>query len=166
MAKKQELIADKDRGPKAHQKENAGVPAVVENPASGSQAGVPALIADLGTKGKKRFASFFTDNIRNKNTREAYHRAACQFFDWCQAHGLAVDTIESFHVSAYIEQLESRKGKVDRQAASGRHSDALRLAGGGPNHPIKPCSRRPRTQTRGQPGSDADSRCRPNEAAP
>lgn len=111
MAKKQELITDKDRVAEAHQKGSAGVPVVREAKSSRSQAGIPALIADLGTKGKKRFASFFTDNIRNKNTREAYHRAACQFFDWCQAHGLAVDTIESFHVSAYIELLSQEKEK-------------------------------------------------------
>ena len=32
---------------------------------------VPSLIASLGTKEKKRFTTFFTDNIRNRNTREA-----------------------------------------------------------------------------------------------
>ena len=27
--------------------------------------------------------SFFTANSRNKNTRRAYHKAACRFSDWC-----------------------------------------------------------------------------------
>jgi hypothetical protein len=48
---------------------------------------VPATIADLGPRASKRFATFFTDNIRNPNTRRAYHRSAAQFFDWCASQG-------------------------------------------------------------------------------
>ena len=72
---------------------------------------VPALVAELGAKAKKRFTAFFTDNIRNRNTREAYFRAAFQFFQWCDEHRLSVETVESFHVSAYVEQLGEEKSK-------------------------------------------------------
>ncbi len=50
-----------------------------------------------------------TDNIRNPNTREAYHRNVLDFFAWCEKRGLDFATIESFHVSGYIEELMKRK---------------------------------------------------------
>jgi len=46
-----------------------------------------------------------TDKYRNKKTREAYHRNACQFFEWCEYRKLAFADIESFHVSAYVEEM-------------------------------------------------------------
>ena len=66
---------------------------------------VPATIAEVGPKASKRFFTFFTDNIRNANTRAAYHRAACRFFEWCEANSLPFLKIESYHVSAYVEFL-------------------------------------------------------------
>lgn len=72
---------------------------------------VPAAIAACGRKAAKRFVTFFSDNIRNPNTRAAYHRAALQYFDWCQQRGLDFQQIESFHVSAYVEQMVSEKSK-------------------------------------------------------
>ena len=66
---------------------------------------IPAVIADEGTQASERFFTFFTDSIRNKNTRTAYYRNARRFFDWAQARGLALKDIKSFHVSAYIEEL-------------------------------------------------------------
>lgn len=44
--------------------------------------------------------------IRNKNTREAYIRAARSFFAWCDDAGIGqlVD-IEPIHVAAYVESL-------------------------------------------------------------
>jgi site-specific recombinase XerD len=71
--------------------------------------GVPGLVARLGAKARNRYATFFTDNIRNSNTREAYARACYQFFAWCELHGLLAETIESYHVSAYIEVLSTEK---------------------------------------------------------
>jgi hypothetical protein len=44
-------------------------------------AAVPALIAARGQHADRRFVEFFTANIRNPNTRKAYYRAACEFFD-------------------------------------------------------------------------------------
>lgn len=55
----------------------------------------------------KRFTTYFTDELRNRHTREAYFRATFQFMTWCERHGLALELIESYHVSAYVEQLLS-----------------------------------------------------------
>ena len=72
---------------------------------------VPANIAVIGEKASKRFITFFTDNIRNPNTREAYHRNACQFFNWCDQPGLEFENVQSFHISAYVEELMTRMSK-------------------------------------------------------
>jgi hypothetical protein len=40
---------------------------------------VPVLIADAGARASRRFVQFFTANIRNPNTREAYARAINTF---------------------------------------------------------------------------------------
>lgn len=66
---------------------------------------LPATIVKLGESASRSFLSFFVDNIRNKNTREAYMRAVKRFFDWCDRRGLAFAQIQSFHVSAYVEEL-------------------------------------------------------------
>ena len=66
---------------------------------------VPALIGAVGEEARKRFFTFFTDQIENENTRQAYHRNACRFFEWCEAHGLGFEDIESYHVAAYREHL-------------------------------------------------------------
>src|SRR5271155_1932632 len=67
---------------------------------------LPALIGDAGEQAARRFLEFFAATIRNKNTREAYYRAVCRFFDWCESAriGTLVD-IEPIHVASYIESL-------------------------------------------------------------
>jgi integrase/recombinase XerD len=81
------------------------VPAVVE-PATAFPAGaIPAVIAGEGPEAAERFFIFFTDTIRNKNTRAAYYRNARRFFEWARDRGLALKEIKSFHVSAFIEEL-------------------------------------------------------------
>ena len=67
---------------------------------------VPSIVSDAGTKAKKRFATFFTDDIENENTRGAYLQASFKFFTWCEANGLEFEQIESFHVAAYREVLK------------------------------------------------------------
>ncbi len=69
------------------------------------QAVIPATIADAGDHASHRFFEFFTANIRNPNTRRAYHRAALAFFAWTQGRGLALGAIRPPHVAAYIEEL-------------------------------------------------------------
>jgi integrase/recombinase XerD len=82
--------------------DDAPLPATIERAATTT---IPAVIADEGPKASERFFTFFTDTIRNKNTRAAYYRNARRFFDWAQARRLALKDIKSFHVSAYIEEL-------------------------------------------------------------
>jgi site-specific recombinase XerD len=67
----------------------------------------PALVAAAGKRASYRFIEFFTAQIRNTHTRRAYARAATEFFDWLEAHGVTqITAIESGHVAAYVEQLQ------------------------------------------------------------
>ena len=66
---------------------------------------VPVAISAMGKNASRSFLSFFVDHIRNRNTREAYLRAANRFFGWCDLRGLKFEQVQSFHVSAYIEDL-------------------------------------------------------------
>ena len=66
---------------------------------------LPTIISTIGRRAEKRFLEFFTANIRNKNTRSAYHRAVTKFFTWCEERNLDLNQIEPIHVAAYIEQL-------------------------------------------------------------
>jgi site-specific recombinase XerD len=49
---------------------------------------VPALFVDAGEPAIQRFIEFFTANIRNRNTREAYTRAVTRFGQWCDQRSL------------------------------------------------------------------------------
>ena len=49
-----------------------------------SSLAVPAAIASAGDHAARRFLEFFAATIRNKNTRLAYYRAACNFFGWLE----------------------------------------------------------------------------------
>jgi integrase/recombinase XerD len=67
---------------------------------------LPALIAAAGKRASRRFVEFFTANIRNKNTREAYRRNINAFLAWCDAEtDMALDMIEPMVVAAYVEKL-------------------------------------------------------------
>jgi site-specific recombinase XerD len=71
-----------------------------------SQALVPTPIAAAGAHARRRFFEFFTANIRNRNTRQAYARAVAQFFRWCELRGLTeLGLLEPVHVAAYVEEL-------------------------------------------------------------
>jgi site-specific recombinase XerD len=72
---------------------------------AGGVAGVPAVVMAAGEKAGLRFVEFFTANIRNPNTRRAYHRACGDFFRWCGSRGLQLERIGPVHVAAYIEKL-------------------------------------------------------------
>lgn len=66
---------------------------------------VPAVIQSAGMKASRRFLEFFTAQIRNRNTREAYHRALIDFLAWCEDRRYDLDQIEPIRVAAYIEYL-------------------------------------------------------------
>ena len=71
---------------------------------------LPALIAGAGERAAWRFLEFFTGNIRNKNTRAAYARAAGAFLRWCEGQGIGeLGRVQPVHVAAYIEQLQGRR---------------------------------------------------------
>lgn len=64
---------------------------------------LPALIVRAGETAARRYVEFFTARVRNRNTRQAYGRAATSFLTWCDAFGLELTTIEPVHVAAWIE---------------------------------------------------------------
>lgn len=71
---------------------------------------LPALIAGAGQRAALCFLEFFTVNIRNRNTRAAYARAAEDFLRWCEGQGIAeLGRVQPVHVAAYIEQLQSKR---------------------------------------------------------
>lgn len=71
---------------------------------------LPALMAGAGERASLRFLEFFAANIRNKNTRAAYARAAAAFLRWCEGQGIgALGRVQPVHVAAYIEQLQAKR---------------------------------------------------------
>jgi len=71
---------------------------------------LPALIADAGDRAALRFLEYFTVNIRNKNTRAAYGRAAADFLGWCEGQGISeLGCLQPMHVAAYIELLQGMR---------------------------------------------------------
>jgi len=55
-------------------------------------------------RASERFWEFFTVNIRNRSTRQAYYHAVSQFARWREAFGLHdLKTVRPMHVAAYIE---------------------------------------------------------------
>ena len=76
---------------------------------------IPLQVAAAGATAARRFIEFFTANIRNRNTRQAYARAVCDFFRWCEGRGLRdLKRLEPVHVAAYVEQL----GDVPRRSSA------------------------------------------------
>jgi hypothetical protein len=45
---------------------------------------LPAIMAGAGKPATLRFLEFFIVNMRNRNTRAAYARAAGDFWSWCE----------------------------------------------------------------------------------
>ncbi len=81
-------------------------------------ANFPLLILREGENTTRRFLEFFTANIRNLNTREAYGRAVCQFFDWCEEREITLHKITPMVVAAYIEQHSSSLPTVKQHLAA------------------------------------------------
>ena len=67
---------------------------------------VPALVAQSGPDGMRRYLEFFAAHIRNPNTRSAYLTATTKFFAWCDRVGIHdLEGITRLHIAAYIEEL-------------------------------------------------------------
>ena len=72
------------------------------------EAYVPRVIERAGPEARNRFLQYFTADIRNAGTREAYARAIGQFFDWCDGCGCELNDINAIVVASYIELLTRR----------------------------------------------------------
>src|SRR5271168_5209699 len=93
-------------------------------PARAATRSLPALVASSGEPAARRFIDFFTSNIRNRNTREAYRRAVNEFLDWCEAHGVrSLAAVEPLQVATWIETLsrEVSAPTVKQKLAALRH---------------------------------------------
>jgi integrase/recombinase XerD len=85
--------------------------------------GLPALFVSA-LKAAERFWEFFAVNIRNKNTRRAYYKAACRFSGWCEGRGLFdLSKVKPLYVAAYIEDLQRTHSKPTVK----QHLAALRM---------------------------------------
>ena len=70
---------------------------------------VPSAVLRAGEKATRKFIEFFVANIRNKNTRAAYHTAVRSFFARCDWRGVTeLGRIEPVIVAAYVEDLGRR----------------------------------------------------------
>ena len=100
----------------------------MDNPLSvavpGSHALIPMQVAAAGAHATRRFIEFFSANLRNRNTRQAYAQAFSAFFRWCEQRGLAeLGRLEPVHVAAYVEQL----GKTHAAPSVKQHLAAVRM---------------------------------------
>ena len=61
---------------------------------------LPDTRALIPAQVRRRFIEFFTANLRNRNTRQAYARAVADFFRWCELRGLReLGRLEPVHVA-------------------------------------------------------------------
>lgn len=90
----------------------------------------PPVVFLADEKAADRFYRFFTANIRNKNTRRAYYKAAGRFSDWCEGRGLLdLAHVKPQHVAAYVEMLglPEPKGQGLSKPSVRQHLAALRM---------------------------------------
>ncbi|MEQ1830140.1 MAG: tyrosine-type recombinase/integrase [Pirellula sp.] len=83
----------------------------------------PVLIQAAGPKATRRYFEFFTANIRNRNTREAYYRALNDFFSWLADRNVALIDVEPVIVAAYVEYL----GTIYSKPTVKQHLAAIRM---------------------------------------
>jgi site-specific recombinase XerD len=84
----------------------------------------PALIIAGGEQAAERFIDFFTSNIRNRHTREAYGREVNEFMHRCEECGVrSLAAVKSLHVAAWIEAqaAEASAPTVKQRLAAVRH---------------------------------------------
>jgi integrase/recombinase XerD len=75
-------------------------------------------------KASERFWEFCAANIRNKNTRRAYYKAACRFSEWCEGRCIFdMTAVKPMHVAAFIEELQATHSKPTVK----QHLAALRM---------------------------------------
>lgn len=100
-----------------------GSTAVAKRAAARALGTVPALIQSAGPRATRRYFEFFTANIRNRNTREAYYRALNDFFSWLVDRNIELIDIEPVVVAAYVEYL----GTIYSKPTVKQHLAAIRM---------------------------------------
>ena len=119
---------------------------------------VPAAVASAGETGRRAWLDFFAAQIRNRNTRQAYARAAHRLFDWLAEYGIHdVVDIEPVHIAVWLEERMREAVAPDRQAGTGRDPAAVRLADGPPGGFVVAGRRRARSEAYCSPRDDAGS---------
>jgi integrase/recombinase XerD len=79
---------------------------------------LPAVLQDAGEETSECVIEFFTAEIRNENTREAYARAVRRFFRWSAQHQLDLSDIEPVHIAAYVEEDDRAPATVKQNLAA------------------------------------------------
>jgi len=93
-------------------------------PAEISSGMLPAVVLGSGEPAAYKFLEFFAADIRNRNTRLAYYRAACMFLEWCKRKRVRnLADIRTHHVAGYIEHL----GQVRSAPTVKQHLAAIRM---------------------------------------
>lgn len=90
---------------------------------AGSALALPNIIEREGAKTTERFLEYFTVNIPNKNTREAYARGVAQFLEWCDRPGVTLATIRPMVVAAYVEKIKKERSPSTVK----QHLSAIRM---------------------------------------
>jgi integrase/recombinase XerD len=98
------------------------IPVGCQLPAFGSRM-LPKLFLDAGEQACRRYIEFFTATIRNRNTREAYHRAVRQFAVWCELRKIGLAQLSPVVTAVYIEEISRR---LDRPSVK-QHLAAIRM---------------------------------------
>jgi site-specific recombinase XerD len=107
-----------------HEAEHRGLPLIPLAPA-GRPLTVPTLFAEAGENSTRRLIEFFTAEIRNPHTRDAYARAVSRFDRWCQEQQLRLPQLTPVHVAAYVEAI----GRELSRPSVKQHLAALRMLG-------------------------------------
>ncbi|MBX3415935.1 MAG: tyrosine-type recombinase/integrase [Pirellulales bacterium] len=85
----------------SHQDIFAAGSQLVPSPSSG----IPPLWIDTHRGTWARYVEFLTARIRNRGTREIYHRAAVRFGCWCEQRGIVrLEQVNPVVVATYIEE--------------------------------------------------------------
>ena len=71
---------------------------------------LPELVVRAGPRAVEAFGEYFTARLRTHNTRQAYARAVCAFFDWLgkERRGVGLVALRPHHVADYVEVLGDR----------------------------------------------------------
>jgi integrase/recombinase XerD len=100
-------------------------PSIVPAPGQGPAAFkyLSDIFPEAGQQAAWKVLEFFTANIRNPNTRQAYARAVVRFGDWCANHHLTLHQLTPFLIAAYVEDL----GRILARPSVKQHLAAIRM---------------------------------------